>query len=311
MKEKKTIAVSLFISIVSIALTTVQAKPRILSSIYPIQQIANAIAGEKTDVIVSGTRSPHTYQITPSDASAIDNVDIFVWVGPSLMPQADNHVDRRLAAKRSDQITLMVPELPNIELLDEDSEEEEHGPAADHKDEEGNHHHGEFAYNEHVWLSTHNAKVIARAIADSLIKLDSANAGEYQAHLATFVKAIEQTKAAIKKELQTHALRPYVVFHDAYGYFEAEFGIKHVGVITVHPGQSPKSKSMVELKKLIESTPNMCVFREPQFDSRVVKQLVAGTSASIAVLDPLGYTAPKKGYPAILSSIADQLVYCK
>lgn len=301
------------------------AAPRVASSIYPLQQIANAIVGQPTELINDSYQSPHHYAVKPDDAKKIADADILLWVGPVLMPQLDAFVDRRSA----DKITLTALELANMKLLksdhkhdhgehghdehDEHEEHEKHGKHEEHEEHEGHDEHGheDFGKDPHVWLSTYNAGVIAKALADNLSRLDKANAAVYEKNLQAFLAELQATKSDIIGNFESNPAQNYFVFHNAYAYFENEFGVKHAGVVTMHGGQAPKAGLLAELKTKLKNTPNACIFREPQFDSKIVKRLAEGTKANTAVLDPIGYEKGKNiGYSTILRNVANQISTC-
>lgn len=285
--------------ITTMLIGSVSAKPTVVSSIYPLQQIANAIVGQPTDIINQSYLSPHSYHVKPADIQKITDSDIVLWVGPALMPQLDKYIDKRADKK----ITLTATELPNIQLLENN-----------HTHHEGEHHNGhqhEMNIDPHLWLSTDNAVVIAKSLTDSLIKLDKANTDSYQKNLQQFLTDVEKTKAKIIADFSHNPAPNYFVFHNAYAYFEKEFGIKFQGTITLHSGQSPKAKHLYQLNKQLKQMQKNCLFREPQFDSKIIKRLTDNTSVKVATLDPIGYEKGKNiGYPMILENIAKQIISC-
>lgn len=320
---------------VLVATATASAAPRVVSSIYPLQQIANAIVGQPTELINDSYLSPHTYAMKPGDAKKIIKADIVLWVGPALMPQLDKYIDRRPKNK----VTLSAAALPHIKLLKSDHKHDHHEHGRDkHRHDEHGHdkhghddkkhskkhdkkhrhnehgkdaHHEEFNYDPHVWLSTHNAGVIAKKLTADLSRLDKPNAAVYRKNLHTFLVDLNKTKSHIRKNFARNPAKDYFVFHNAYAYFEDEFSVQHKGVITMHGGQSPKAGQLNQLKKQLKKTSNACLFREPQFDSRVVERLAKRTNTKLAVLDPVGYQKGKNiGYTKILRNIASQISTC-
>lgn len=295
--------------------TSVSASPTIISSIYPLQQIANEIAGEPTGLIADSYQSPHKYSIKPSQAKQIKDADIVIWVGEVMMPQLEKYIQRRKG------ITITAAKLANIKLLapgkHHHHEGEDEGEKGDHhaQDEHEDHHDDKVpSYDPHLWLSTDNAKVIAQAIADALIKKDPANAEKYRGNLARFEQELAGLKTSIKTMFKQNPPANYYVFHNAYHYFEDEFGIKNSGTIREHAGQTPTTRHLNDLKKELQLSTGkpVCVFREPQFKSPIVDKLVEGSkNISVAVLDPVGYHKDKNiGYSTILRNIAKEISNC-
>ena len=106
--------------------------------------------------------------------------------------------------------------------------------------------------------------------------------------------------------------KPYIVFHDAYQYFEKVFGLNAVGSIALEDdvATSPKQISYIR-NKIIKSNVS-CVFQEPQFDSKLVKTVVEGTDAKIGTLDPLGVDIANKKdfYLQLIRNMSKSLKKC-
>jgi zinc transport system substrate-binding protein len=106
--------------------------------------------------------------------------------------------------------------------------------------------------------------------------------------------------------------RPYVVFHDAYQYFEHRYGVKAVGAITINPTVRPSAQRLGEIHARLEQLDAACVFAEPQFEPTLVDTVIEATSAKKGVLDPLGAAldAGPDHYFQLLNGLADSLVDC-
>lgn len=276
--------------------TQAKEAPTVVSTIYPLQQIANAIAGEPTTLLADSQLSPHSYHLKPKDMRTIAGADILVRVGDAMMPQLHNAVKNR---DEKGKITITTAQLPDIQLI-----RTEHTPAFDKQ-------HKGLNYDPHLWLSTDNARVIANAIAEALIASDADNEKRYRDNLQTFNAQLKQTHQDIHDAFAAQPPRPYFIFHDAYHYFENEFGIHHAGVIRAHAAQTPRTKQLVALKQKIAETPNACLFREPQFQSSLIDKLSADTDITVATLDPVGYQQQDNGYASILLTIAERLQRCE
>lgn len=282
----------------------VVASPRVFSTIYPLQQIANAITGEQTGLIVDTYLSPHSYHPKPSDAKDLLAADILLTVGEVLMPQLNSYIKQRKG-----KITLRASQLPGIDLIKghHHHDQDELGEAQQLYTQ---HTHQAFYYDPHLWLSPDNALVIATALTQQLKQVDPQNQTQYEKHLIQFKQQLQQTVSSIKQQLENIEPVPYFVFHDAYRYFENYFDIASAGIIRAHVGQSVRTKHLTELKAQLDKLPIACLFREPQFKSSIVDKLAQNPNLVIATIDPIGYTKPAKGYSKILTDIADALVLC-
>src|SRR5690606_13926597 len=123
------------------------------------------------------------------------------------------------------------------------------------------------------------------------------------------IGSLEQRLAARLADVKTV---PYLVFHDAYQYFEHRFGLSPAGAVTVSPEQAPGARRVAELRDLVRTVNAACVFAEPQFEPRLVQVVVDGTGAATGVLDPLGTNLPPGPdlYFAMMEGLADSLAAC-
>jgi zinc transport system substrate-binding protein len=164
----------------------------------------------------------------------------------------------------------------------------------------------------HIWLDPGNAKVLTGAIAAALGDADPPNASIYQANAEQLRERLEELDRSLEDRLTTVADRPYVVFHDAYQYFERRYGVKAVGAITINPTVRPSARRLREIQGQLEELNAACVFAEPQFEPALVDTVIEGTSARKGVLDPLGadLEAGPEQYFELLDGLADSLISC-
>ena len=106
--------------------------------------------------------------------------------------------------------------------------------------------------------------------------------------------------------------RPFIVFHDAYQYFEKHYGLNAVGSIVMDPSKKPSINRMTEIRAQIVSTGAVCAFREPQFSGKLVEVALSGSAAKRGILDPVGQdlqTGPEL-YSQLLTQMAEQISSC-
>ncbi|ALJ34032.1 zinc ABC transporter substrate-binding protein ZnuA [Azospirillum brasilense] len=291
--------------------------PKVVASIKPVHSLVAAVMEGVAEpaLIVRGAASPHTYAMKPSDAKALAAADLVFWIGPELEGFLDKPVTAN--AKKATSVTLL--EAPGVTLLDarEGGAWEAHDHGHEHKHDHDHKHahedeHGHDEVNTHIWLSPANARAMVAAIAEALSAKDPANAAAYTANAERTARSIDALDAELKAALAPVAGKPFVVFHDAYQYFEAQYGLNGVGAITVNPERRPSAKRLSEIRAKIGGLGAACVFAEPQFEPALVNTIVEGTPAKKGVLDPEGADL-KDGpglYPALMRNIAASLKEC-
>lgn len=167
-----------------------------------------------------------------------------------------------------------------------DHDEHKHEEHAHDEDKHDEHGHGTF--DAHVWLDPANAKAIVHEIEETLIEADPNNAATYEANAEALMTKLDGLITEVSEDLVPVKDQGFVVFHDAYQYFEKRFGLSAIGSVTVSPEVMPGAERISDLQTKIKELNAVCVFSEPQFESKLVTTVTEGTSAKSAVLDPLG-----------------------
>jgi zinc transport system substrate-binding protein len=153
---------------------------------------------------------------------------------------------------------------------------------------------------------------MAVAVARELIKADPENGAIYMQNAQAYTQALDAQTARIEAELAPVKSTPYVVFHDAFQYFEKRFGLSAAGSIADVSAKAPSAQRLREIRAKIAEVKAVCVFREPQYDGKVVATVIEGTGAREGVLDPVGAEiAPgPEAYPQLLTNMAASLRAC-
>ena len=306
-----------FATLAGLLLTgTAMAAPNVVASTKPVHSLVAAVmagVGEP-GLIVKGAASPHTYSLRPSDAAALENADIVFWTGHGM----ELFLADALETLSTKAETVELAESPGIELLPMREggtfEPHSHGDE-DHGHEEAAHDHDHEHEEEgdmHFWLDPENAKLMVTEIARVLSAADPDNAATYNANAVTEIAALGALETEIAATLGGVKDKPFIVFHDAYQYFESRFGLEVAGTITVSPEAMPGAARVDELRKKVSELGATCVFAEPNFEPAIVSTIVEGTEAKAGVLDPEG-SALAEGpglYGDLLRGIAVGLVDC-
>lgn len=149
-------------------------------------------------------------------------------------------------------------------------------------------------------------------IADTLAEVDPANADAYQANADAGQERMTALIADIEALVEPVQGETFVVFHDAYQYFEYRFGVEAVGSISVTDASDPSASRIARVQERVRDFGVSCVFSEPQFNPAMVETVMEGTDARTAVLDPLGTEIPEGPdfYSQLMMQMAESLAGC-
>ncbi|MFO1068594.1 MAG: zinc ABC transporter substrate-binding protein [Geminicoccaceae bacterium] len=286
------------------------AAPAVVTTIQPIHSLAAGVMagiGEPVLLVPPGN-SPHSFQMKPSQAAALQAADVVFWVGEPL----EAFLEKPLASLRPETRVVELIEAPGVRLL-QPREGGAWEPHVHEGEDDHDHGHGHEEVDAHIWLGPDNARAIALAMAETLAGADAANAGHYRANAQALVARIDALEGELRQELAPVQAKPFIVLHDAYAYFEQAFDLTAVGSITVSPERPPGAQRLAELRAKIERQDATCVFAEPQASPELVATLVEGTGAGTGTLDPEGSSAIPTGpdaWFALMRGNARELVTC-
>jgi zinc transport system substrate-binding protein len=293
------------------------AEPRVVASIKPVHSlVASVMEGvDNPELIVGGAASPHAYALKPSQAQALEKADLIFWIGHELESFLEKPIETIGANARAVELidSKGLIQLPFREggpfeahMHDEHDGHEDHedhadGADHDHDHEEGeghaeaesghdDHHDHDGGFDAHLWLDPLNAKVFVTTIGEALSATDPANASTYAANVARTNDKLDALVSEINTTLAPVHGKQFIVFHDAYQYFEKRFDMEAAGSITVNPEVRPSAERVAAIREKVQDLDAACAFSEPQFDSQLIDVAIEGTSAGTAVLDPLGAT---------------------
>lgn len=309
--------------------TATLAAPDVVVSIKPIHSLVAGVmqgVGEP-QLIVDGAASPHTYSMRPSNARAIENADMVFWIGPNM----EAFLDKPLDALGQSAIVVSLGDAPGLEKLPfreggpfeaHDDHGHDHAHAHAHEDDHKNdkpqeaahadHDHDHEGYDTHLWLDPNNAKAMVKEIEAKLTAADPGNIAIYNKNALALIARIDAMDAEIGKTLVSVKNKPFVVFHDAYQYFEHHYDVKVAGSITVSPETAPGADRLSQIHKKLADLGATCVFAEPQFTPKLIDVVTEGTKARAGVLDPEGatLTAGPDLYFQLMGNLATSLKDC-
>jgi zinc transport system substrate-binding protein len=291
--------------------------PKVAVTIAPFHALVSAImegVGKPTLLVRPGA-SPHHYTLRPSEVKALQQANILFWGGPELesfliKPLRSQNPSLRIVQLDQTPQLLILP--PRRSALFEAHTHEAH----DHSHSEGGdssaHIHITETQDMHFWLDPTNANVLVNYIAAELSVVDPSHRMYYQHNAKQFIQKIEALDQRLKIKLTPVRATPFIVFHDAYQYFERHYGLAAVGSINIHPEIPPSVERLLIIRATIEKNKAKCIFREPQFKSQIVNSLADETHTKVGELDPIGVPSQLggEGYLQLLEKLADNFIEC-
>ncbi len=284
--RNKTSSFFFIIATTVLASNLASAQVSIATTVRPLQLIAESIVGESGTVtsIVGRQDSPHQFVLTPSDRLAIASADVLIWIGPELEVYLADFLNDE---SRSGSIITVLenPALTIHKINDE--------------------------IDAHFWLNSDNGIALAKEIKDRLIEIDQAQAAQYQSRFESFVAEIETTNRDLTERFST-SHNNYLVYHNAYQYFERQFGLQHSVALLADPETQPGIQHILRTRELVENSMPNCLLVEPESSMELATTLTDGMDIRTVSVDHLGYDVlpSDNPYRQLLLQVAESFESC-
>lgn len=304
---------ALLLSILSLFFNTpLYAQVRIVATIKPLQMIASAITEgiNEPEVLIPSAQSYHHFVLRPSSVRSIEQSELLIWVGPELETYLIDTIEQQVPRKHVLQV-LAMPGLvvhhsgydaeDNVEMIVPDE-----GAHAGHQHVSGS------DIDPHVWLDTRNARVIAQAIMDQLISIDPASSERYLSNLASFERELDGLELELTSALQHPETPRYAVYHDAFRYFERQFGLRHDVVFVGNEDIQPGIRHMLALRDAVDERSIGCLMEDVTSQSATVDTIIGNKKITRIKADTTGQslTSGPTAYIQLIENLASAFRQC-
>lgn len=291
--------------------------PRVVADISPVHALVYQVMDGvgQPDLLLPRGSDPHGHSLRPSEARALAEADVIVWIGKALTPSVASSIES-LAA---DAVSLPLLDVPGTTVLSfredalfgDDHSADDHAHDAHSHDEDG-HGHDHSGADPHAWLDPQNATVWLGAIAEALATQDPANAETYRANAEAAQAEITAVEAEIAEGLADAGDLRFVVFHDAFQYFEARFGLRAAGALSLADDASPSASRLAEIRDAVRNSDIQCAVAEPQYDAGLIAAVFEDAAVETVIVDPVGADLEPgpEFYTQLLRAAADGFGRC-
>jgi zinc transport system substrate-binding protein len=309
---------SVFATAALMSSTALADVPNVVVDIAPVHSLVARVMQDvgAPDLIIRSGASPHDYRLRPSEAKALQDANLVIWMGKELTPWMEDAV-KTLSTEAAILTLLEKDETALLEfresVLFEEHDHDDHSDKEHAETEDQDHdEHAHGAHDPHAWLSPENAKIWLNLIAAQLSTADPDNASTYFVNAAAAMTEIDTLMADVSTMLDPVRGNSFIVFHDAYQYFETVFEFPASGAISLGDATDPSPARIARVQGRIQEQKIQCVLAEPQFKKGLVVTVLEGTDAKTSIIDPLG-VALEPGpalYPQLIRNMAKTLVDC-
>ncbi len=241
---------------------------KVFVSILPQAYFVKQVGGEyvNVQVLVGPGQSPHTYEPTPRQMTALAEARLYFSIGVPF--------ERQLLGKISATFR-------NLEVVDT----RRGVPLRAIEGEKHDGHDHAEAEDPHIWLSPRRVKIQADNICRALVAYDSTHASFYQRNLDIFNQQLDDIDREIMLKLALYKGSKFYAFHPSYGYFADDYGLVQVAVEI--EGKEPGARQLAVLTDQARADGVKVIFVQPQFAVKTAETIAQAVGAKVVALDPL------------------------
>jgi manganese/iron transport system substrate-binding protein len=267
--------------------TAAGGQVRVVTSLALFADFIQHVGGDRVQVtaLVPGHADPHTYEPAPAKVKDVTEADLVVINGLGLEQTLHDLIYNNVG--KGVPIVEMADSLPVLA---------------------GNPSEGESG-NPHLWMNVQYAMRYVERIRDALIAVDPEGADLYHSNAAAYLDeldALDKETAAAMESIPPERRR-LVSFHDAYPYFAERYGLEVVGVVVESPGREPSARELARLTDRIRSDKVTVVFKEPEFDAKMLEMVAKDADVKVRTLLSGAYTDGVHSYVELIRFNVSQL----
>ena len=256
-------------------------KVKAFVSILPVAYFVERVGGPNVEVsvLVGPGQDPHTFEPTPKLMTKLANARVLFKMG---FPFEETLIKKVGSSFKNVEVVDLQQGIKLRAMTEEETEAEEaehgHGKAEEHGHEAGD-------MDQHTWLDPQLAKIQAKTIADTLIRIDPGHKDQYEKDLKDFQADLDAVHGQLTKALGPLKGKSFFVFHPAYGYFGDAYGLKQIPVQI--GGKEPTAKQLARLIDLAKEDGVKVIFVQPQFSKKSAEALSKAIGGAVVPLDDL------------------------
>jgi zinc transport system substrate-binding protein len=287
---------------------------KVVVSIKPFHSLVSTVMQGVSEpaLLLNGNNSPHTYSLRPSAAVKLQNADLVFWGGENLEGFLAKPIHSLAAGARvvsfEDTPGLILRPFRSVkewqELDPESKNDQDHVKKRKINRLPGN--------DPHIWLDPLNAQKITQYLIQILSKFDPENSQTYHSNGKKTILRLSDLNIQLETKMSSVSSKPYIVFHDAYQYFEKRYQLNPIASVTVNSGTSTSVGRLIDIRKKIKIKKVLCIFTEPQFSPKLVQTVISGTAVKKGILDPIGtrISPGPEMYFTLLNNISHSISTC-
>lgn len=263
------------ITLTSLAAGHAFAEPlKVVASFSIISDFAKNVGGDRVEVttLVGPDGDAHVYEPSPADAVSMASAKLVLVNGLHF----EGFLQRLVEASASKAaIVELTKGITPIDFKKEFAEAEE---------AEGSHEgHNHGSTDPHAFQSVVNAKIYVKNIADAFCNADSAGCDTYKANAAAYTEKLDGLDKEVREAIAAipQEKRIVITSHDAFGYFEHEYGLTFLAPQGLSTDSEPSAADVAKLVEQVKQDKAAAIFVENISNPRLIEQISVETDVKV------------------------------
>lgn len=264
--------------------------PRVAATIFPLFDIVREIGGPdvQVSVILPPGANPHTFEPTPGSVKELAKAATIFRIGHGID-------DWSAAMAQSAGVATLVTVDDRIALRHFAPSESD----LDHPTP-GN-------IDPHYFMTIRNARQIAITVESALLRIVPLAARRLAERRSAYLRGLDRAELEIRGLLSSLSNREIATFHNAFGYFADEYGLKIVTVFEPFPGQEPGPQDIAAFQRRVRENHLPVIFAEPQMSTDGIAPIARDLGVKLSMLDDMGGVRGRETYIELMLFDARQI----
>lgn len=243
--------------------------PRAVVSLYPVQFLAERIAGDDAVVtnLVPAGAEPHEVELGPRDVFEMDQADIVI-ITSGFQPPVE-----AAAAETTGVVDLAEV----VDLRERDG-----------------------TLDPHFWLDPARMQAAAGAVGEAFANADPDHAAEYQDRRDDVEAALAELDEAYRTGLADCTYDTFVTGHAAFGYLAEAYELKEIAVAGIDPESEPSPAAIAATQQQLRELGLPVVFAEPGA-GKIAEVLAGELDLEVETLNPVESVTGGEDYLSIMT----------
>jgi zinc transport system substrate-binding protein len=255
-----------------------QAKPIIVTTLFPFYDITKTLVGEQAEVslLLPPGIEPHSFEPTPQDIIRVQEADIFIYTGDIMEPWVKDIINDL------PKTVTIVDTSQGITLI-ENADDHGHGHDDDHGDEKNKE---KLALDPHFWLDFNNTIIATKTISDTISSKNIVDTTLLSQNRDILTRDFTQIDIDYRDTLGKCRNKTILqAGHRTFGYLAKRYNLEYITTEELSPNSDTSAQDIANLIDEVRKEKAKAIFSEELIEPRIAQTISNETEVPILLLN--------------------------